>query len=53
MGNGLRRHRTDGPVASGKGTVAQGVTASWDSTMLNSGALYRAVAGAAMKAAQT
>lgn len=40
----------DGPSASGKGTVAQGVAGELGFHYLNSGALYRAVAVAAMKA---
>ena len=40
----------DGPSASGKGTVAQGVASKLGFHYLNSGALYRAVAVAAMKA---
>lgn len=40
----------DGPSASGKGTVAQGVARELGFHYLNSGALYRAVAVAAMKA---
>ena len=40
----------DGPSASGKGTVAQGVAGELGFHFLNSGALYRAVAVAAMKA---
>lgn len=40
----------DGPSASGKGTVAQGVSAALGFHYLNSGALYRAVALAALEA---
>jgi cytidylate kinase len=40
----------DGPSASGKGTVAQGVAGALGFHYLNSGALYRAVAMAALKA---
>ena len=40
----------DGPSASGKGTVAQGVARVLDFNYLNSGALYRAVAYAALEA---
>jgi cytidylate kinase len=40
----------DGPSASGKGTVAQGVAAALGFHYLNSGALYRTVALAAMRA---
>ena len=40
----------DGPSASGKGTVAQGVAGTLGFHYLNSGALYRAVALAAMNA---
>ena len=40
----------DGPSASGKGTVAQGVARALGFHYLNSGALYRAVAMAAMGA---
>lgn len=40
----------DGPSASGKGTVAQQVAQALDFHYLDSGALYRAVAFAAMKA---
>jgi cytidylate kinase len=40
----------DGPSASGKGTVAQGVASSLGFHYLNSGALYRTVALAAMRA---
>ena len=40
----------DGPSASGKGTVAQGVARALDFHYLNSGALYRAVALAALEA---
>jgi cytidylate kinase len=40
----------DGPSASGKGTVAQAVAARLGFHYLNSGALYRAVALAAMRA---
>ena len=40
----------DGPSASGKGTVALGVAGKLGFHYLNSGALYRAVAVAAMKA---
>ena len=39
----------DGPSASGKGTVAQGVAGALGFHYLNSGALYRAVAMAALK----
>jgi cytidylate kinase len=39
----------DGPSASGKGTVAQGVAAALGFHYLNSGALYRAVALAALR----
>lgn len=39
----------DGPSASGKGTVAQGVAAALRFHFLNSGALYRAVALAALE----
>ena len=39
----------DGPSASGKGTVAQGVATALGFHYLNSGALYRAVALAALK----
>ena len=39
----------DGPSASGKGTVAQGVAAALGFHYLNSGALYRAVALAAVE----
>ena len=39
----------DGPSASGKGTVAQGVAAAQGFHYLNSGALYRTVALAAMR----
>lgn len=39
----------DGPSASGKGTVAQGVAAQLGFHYLNSGALYRTVALAAMR----
>ena len=39
----------DGPSASGKGTVAQGVAAALGLHYLNSGALYRTVALAAQK----
>lgn len=41
----------DGPSASGKGTVAQGVASALSFHFLNSGALYRAVALAARKSA--
>jgi cytidylate kinase len=41
----------DGPSASGKGTVAQGVARALGFHFLNSGALYRAVALAALNAA--
>ena len=41
----------DGPSASGKGTVAQGVARALGFHFLNSGALYRAVALAALTAA--
>ena len=41
----------DGPSASGKGTVAQGVARSLGYHYLNSGALYRTVAWAALGAA--
>jgi cytidylate kinase len=40
----------DGPSASGKGTVAQGVAAALGFHYLNSGALYRTVALAALRA---
>ena len=40
----------DGPSASGKGTVAQGVAGALGFHYLNSGALYRAVAMAALEA---
>ncbi len=40
----------DGPSASGKGTVAQGVASALGFHYLNSGALYRTVAVAALKA---
>lgn len=51
MGNGLPPViAIDGPSASGKGTVAQGVAGELGFHFLNSGALYRAVAVAAMKA---
>lgn len=40
----------DGPSASGKGTVAQGVAQALGYHYLNSGALYRAVAVVAVKA---
>lgn len=40
----------DGPSASGKGTVAQGVADALGFHYLNSGALYRAVAMAALEA---
>jgi cytidylate kinase len=40
----------DGPSASGKGTVAQGVAGKLGFHYLNSGALYRTVAVAALKA---
>jgi len=40
----------DGPSASGKGTVAQGVAKALGFNYLNSGALYRAVAYAALEA---
>lgn len=40
----------DGPSASGKGTVAQGVASALGFHYLNSGALYRAVAQAALQA---
>lgn len=40
----------DGPSASGKGTVAQGVAGALGFHYLNSGALYRAVAMAAIEA---
>jgi cytidylate kinase len=40
----------DGPSASGKGTVAQGVAGALGFHYLNSGALYRTVAMAALKA---
>jgi cytidylate kinase len=40
----------DGPSASGKGTVAQGVAAALGYHYLNSGALYRAAAVAALNA---
>jgi len=40
----------DGPSASGKGTVAQGVADTLGFHYLNSGALYRTVAMAALKA---
>jgi cytidylate kinase len=40
----------DGPSASGKGTVAQGVAQALGFHYLNSGALYRAVAYAALEA---
>ena len=40
----------DGPSASGKGTVAQGVAAALGFHYLNSGALYRTVAQAAAEA---
>ena len=43
----------DGPSASGKGTVAQQVAQALDFHYLDSGALYRAVAFAAMKACAT
>ncbi|HXF67252.1 MAG TPA: (d)CMP kinase [Burkholderiales bacterium] len=39
----------DGPAASGKGTVARGVAAALGFHYLNSGALYRAVALAALE----
>jgi cytidylate kinase len=41
----------DGPSASGKGTVAQAVASALGFHYLNSGALYRAVAHAALKSA--
>lgn len=51
MGSGLPPViAIDGPSASGKGTVAQGVAAALGYHYLNSGALYRAVAVAAIKA---
>ena len=40
----------DGPSASGKGTVAQGVANALGFHYLNSGALYRTVATAALEA---
>jgi len=40
----------DGPSASGKGTVAQGVAGALGFHYLNSGALYRTVAVAALEA---
>ena len=40
----------DGPSASGKGTVAQGVASALGFHYLNSGALYRTVAVAAIRA---
>src|SRR5215212_5508567 len=40
----------DGPTASGKGTVAAGVAAALDFHYLDSGALYRVVALAALRA---
>jgi cytidylate kinase len=40
----------DGPSGSGKGTVAQGVAAALDLHLLDSGALYRLTALAAMRA---
>ncbi len=51
MGNGLPPViAIDGPSASGKGTVAQGVAGKLGFHYLNSGALYRTVAVAALKA---
>lgn len=43
----------DGPSASGKGTVAQGVAAALGFHYLNSGALYRIVALVAMEAGKS
>jgi len=40
----------DGPSASGKGTVAQGVAGALGFHYLNSGSLYRTVALAALEA---